>query len=261
MCNPIPWDEKIVKDVQIAAVHALLIGVERDANIDIGADRQVIVKTCEFARRIADEQNHPIVVICHLSSSPTWLRKFGLYESAVFFMKDLANAYQQLEFAIENVPMMLNPTKTLNIEFRPINFTSTVEFVNDVNHPRVGTCLDTCHAMMDINTVGALSSYLPMSSDEFGGSTQINMASFFQANQKTIKWMHLANAKGHGFNDNHGLPFTKSENDVETLSCILRLYDKYQYHCPISIEVRELDYSNAINFAETFVNIKQLLKN
>jgi sugar phosphate isomerase/epimerase len=258
--NPVPWDEQIVSNVPIVAVHTPLIQGS-DTNIEIFDNRKTLVKTCDFARKIADAQGHTVLVVCHLGTSTEILKELGLYESLVFFMRDLANSYEKLEFAVENVTPFDNQTSELNghVGFRSVQFDSSVKFVKDVNHLRVGTCLDTCHALMTIALMNELSDYLCLSHDQLDDVMRRGIEAFFDANKDTVKWMHLANSQSHGLHKNHGLPFI--HEDTETLQNILHLYRKYEYECPIVIEVREEDYSNAKNYATTYRTLNKVLQN
>ena len=246
--NPMMWNEQIIKDVPIIAVHAPLIEGKNDTNIEVFSNRQTLVKTCEFAKKIANTQGHRVTIICHLGTSPELLKKLGVYESLVFFVRDLANAYEDLDFAIENV-VPLESGVYEHVALRAVEWNSSPKFVKDVAHPRVGTCLDTCHALMMIRFFECLSKYIDKRYDEYEDFIRFGLESFFMENKDTIKWMHLAYTKTHGWGEDHGLPFTHL--DAGYLKHILWLYDKYEYSCPISLEVQEDNYSNALNFACT----------
>ena len=257
--NPTIWDENIIRSVQIVAVHAPLIEHKSDIDIEVVANRGLLVKTCEFARRVADAQGHTVTIICHLGTDPEVLKELGVYDSLVIFMRDLATSYEQLEFAIENVTLFDHATTGSNghVGFRPIQFDSPVRFVKDVAHPRVGTCLDTCHAMMDIALLNWIDIHLGTQRYDVCGEKAIEIEDFFRANADTIKWVHLANIKRHGLGKYHGMPF--AEEDVDVLNYIMTLYKKYGYTCPITIEVKEADYSDAKNYETTQNTLMSIL--
>lgn len=256
--NPMTWNEQIVADAPIVAVHVPLIEGENDLNVEVQENRQVLAKTCGFAMRIAHAQHHPVTVVCHLGTSPKLLKQLGAYENLIFFMRDLANTYEQLEFAIENMIPIENGAKK-KIGFRQIDFDSAPEFVRDINHPRIGTCLDVCHAMMMLRFVQNTANYIEM--EDFNGDNMLRfgLEAFFDTNKDTIKWMHLSNTKKHGFKDDHGMPFTNSDEDLEILQHILWLYKKYNYKCPMVLEVKEDNYSDAKCYEETFETLKNQL--
>jgi sugar phosphate isomerase/epimerase len=251
------WNEDIVRSVPIVAVHAPLLK-GNDTDIEVFSNRQILVKTCDFARRIAEMQNHSVMIICHLSTDPKVLQDLGVYENLVFFMRDLANTYECLTFAVENVTPFASDIKG-HIAFRSVEYDSSPRFVKDVAHERVGTCLDTCHAMMMIRHVNNTVQYLEYDASKFDNATlKSGMEAFFEANKDTICWMHLANAKTHGLFEDHGRPF--DEDDIVQLLEIMRLYAKYDYKCPITIEVREKDYTNAINYVTTRNTLEKVLE-
>jgi sugar phosphate isomerase/epimerase len=257
--NSLMWDQQIVQDVPIAAVHAPLIKGD-DINIEIPHNRVTLIKTCDLARKIADAQGHSVMVICHLGTDPDILMQLGVYEDLVSFMRDLADTYEMLEFAVENVPLFDSETPNFegHVGFRTIRFDSAVRFVNDVCHPRVGTCLDTCHAIMDINLMNSLGDYLYITNNKYDELLNNGLAKFFDANKNVIKWMHLSNAKSHGLANQHGLPFT--DDDLNILQIILQLYFHCGYQCPVVLEVREKDYSDAQNYLITRKNLENQLK-
>jgi hypothetical protein len=251
------WDEKIVNEVPIVAVHTPLIKGD-DANIEIFKNRKTLIKTCNFARRIAETQNHSVMIICHLGTDPYLLKSLGAYDSLVFFMRDLVNTYECLTFAVENVTPFSTGDQN-NLAFRTVAYDSYPRFVKDVGHERVGTCLDTCHAMMTERLLTNVSNYLCHDAETFGNNTlNCDMEAFFKANQDTIKWIHLSNSKSHGLYEDHGRPFEKE--DADDLRKIMQLYKKYCYSCPITVEVREQDYADAVNYMTTCETLALVLQ-
>jgi hypothetical protein len=250
------WNDDIVHEVPICVVHAPLSqNVKTD--IEEKASREILVKTCEFAHKIALTQKHNVIVVCHLSSSVDQLKRLGIYESLVFFIRDLAAMYEHLEFAIENV-MRLSDNIQDRVNFKTASFEDPIILAKDINHDRVGTCLDTCHALADISVVNYVTGYLRQTGKFKNDELIFGLDAFFAKNKETIKLIHLSNALSHGMYDDHGLPFTI--NDQDRLSVMLDLYEKYKYTCPITIEVREKNYSNARNFEITFNNLKRCLE-
>lgn len=67
--------------------------------------------------------------------------------------------------------------------------------------------------------------------------------------------IHLANVGDNGYGkNNHGIGFIQGK-DLDLLYDIMKLYNKYEYNCPITIEVREEDYLNPINYLKTKENL------
>jgi sugar phosphate isomerase/epimerase len=249
------WDEEIIDKVDIRVVHAPLTKTN-NTDIEEIASREIMVRTCSFAQRIATVQKHPVIVVCHLATSHKLLKKLGVYEGVVFFMRDLINMFPNIEIAIENV-IRFKSDRDDYIGFQNVSFEDAVVLVSDIAHERVGTCLDTCHAMVDIGLINYVTGYLRKTGEINNAEMVGGLDAFFESYKETVKLVHLSNAQSHGLYNDHGMPFTK--NDDSKLSKILSLYKKYHYGCPITIEVQELDYSNARYFQMTLNSIHRVL--
>ena len=249
------WNEAIVKGVPIAAVHTPIIdGV--DLPIENRDNKMIIANTCDFANKIAIKQNHAVVVIIHINTDPHVMKKLGVYDEVIDLLQILLDVCPGLDFAIENVgPYAVDRPDRL--EMRAIQYDSAVQLVKDINNPRVGTCLDTCHALMTVRLMNNTADFLAISKEQSEDQLiRFGLKAYFQANKDVIKWMHLANCKLHGKDDDHGLPFT--ENDRNMLQEIVRLYNKYLYDCPVTIEVKEDDYADAQNFLTTYKELQKI---
>ena len=104
-------------------------------------------------------------------------------------------------------------------------------------------------ALMTLRFFENISKYIEKRYDECDEFLRFGLESFFAENQDTVKWMHLSNAKSHGWGSDHGLPFT--EDTIGHLRHILWLYKKYNYNCPVVLEVREDSYDDAKNYETT----------
>ena len=256
VANPTHWDEEIVSNVVIDVVHAPLCN-GNDTNIERLENREILRQTCEFAKKIAIAQNHSVLVVCHLGTNPKLLKQLGVYDELVQFMQNLAEEYKELEFAIENITRFKNDFRNGILGFKDVDFMSPITLAKDINHPRVGTCLDTCHALIDIRLIEHAAAYVDKEAQCKNAEYISEMEAFFDANKDTIKLIHLSNAKTHGLDHDHGMPFAKE--DSERLREILRLYYKYDYKCPITLEVRESDYTDAKNFEITYQTVLKTL--
>ena len=71
--------------------------------------------------------------------------------------------------------------------------------------------------------------------------------------------IHLSDAKGNGYGKGkHGALF--NEDNKDKLKSILDLYHKYNYHCPVTLEVNETDYSICDNYKKTRETVFQILE-
>ena len=252
------WNQELVDSLPIKIVHAPLLEKD-DVRLEIVAHRKVILSTCKFAQRIAECKGYNIIVVIHLGMHPNVMQDIGIYEEVKTFMKILLDTYPNLEFAIENVIRLNKTVDGKSLTFRAVDFTAAPTFAKQMNNPRVGTCLDTCHAMMDIKLMSTVENMLCEEAHRFNIKEKVEgIEGFFNANKDTAKLIHLARISNHGCGQDHGLPF--SENDKEQLKEIISLYRKYQYTCPITIEVKEDDYHNAVNFQMTRELLLDVLK-
>lgn len=243
------WNRELIDDLPIKVVHAPLLDSD-DVRLEIIAHRKIILDTCKFAQRIAEIKGYDIIVVIHLGMHPETMQQIGIYDSVKSFMEILLNTYPNLQFAIENVIRLNKTYDGQSITFRAVDFTAAPTFAKDMNNERVGTCLDTCHAMMDIAIMNLVKNHLGDESNRFNlQETEGGLDSFFAANKDTIKLIHLARIDTHGCGKDHGLGF--KEKDKDQLAQIVSLYRKYHYMCPITIEVKEDDYNDAKNFAST----------
>lgn len=247
---------ELKKSVPIRVVHAPLFE-GCDTPIENMAGREALRNACEIASDIARIQNHSIIVVCHLETHPDLLKKLGVYDTIVNYIKWIVDAYPNIEIAIENVHHFKLYKNELR--FREVNGLASIILAKDINHPRVGTCLDICHALMESRFAKNVVEYLDGIDVNYAESELGNgLSSYFKANKDTIKLIHLATAKTHGCKYDHGLPF--EEDDQILLKGILDLYDMYKYDVPITIEVKEELYSNGINFEKTNKLLRKLIK-
>ena len=248
---------ELKKSVPIRVVHAPLFD-GCDTPIENMAGREALRNACEIAADIARIQKHSIIVVCHLETHPDLLKKLGVYDTIVNYIKWIVDAYPDIEIAIENVHHFKIIDKELR--FREVDGMASIILAKDINHPRVGTCLDICHALMESRFSKAVVDYLDGVDVKYNESKLGNgLSSYFKENKDTIKLIHLATTKSHGCKHDHGLPFEK--DDKMLLEGILELYDMYNFEgTPITIEVKEDDYTNGINFEKTNKLLRKILK-
>lgn len=252
------WDGELINDLPIKVVHAPLLDSD-DVRLEIVSHRKVLLSTCKFAQQIASVKGYDIIVVIHLGMHPEEMEQVGIYESVKSFMQILLDTYPNLHFAIENVIRLNKTIDGKTLRFRAVDFTAAPTFAKDMNNPRVGTCLDTCHAMMDMNIMHLIAENIGEDAKRFTiREENLGIEGFFEANKDTIKLIHLARINKHGCGADHGLGF--SEDNREQMSHIISLYRKYQYTCPITIEVKEDDYYNAVNFQMTRELLLDVLK-
>lgn len=168
----------------------------------------------------------------HLENEESQLKAFGLWESIVSYLRWYADRYKNLIFSVENV------TRLIAEPF------SNAALVKDIDRENVGTCLDTCHAIITQFRTAMI---------ECENIPAVTLDAFYSHNRKYMNWIHLNNAtdapEGFGYGSGHGVAFDISEDgDSRTLERIMYMFSEYcqhithSYTLPICIEVQEDDY-------------------
>lgn len=118
---------------------------------------------------------------------------------------------------------------------------------------RIGTVLDTCHALSSIRIMQDICTNILNMPDAICG-----MEYYMRSNAGVCSESHLASVKDFGFNENeHGVAF--DEQSPMGIEAFVEMYRSMHYECPICIEMREQDYCNRLNFIKTREDIKDLL--
>ena len=251
------WNEEIINNVPIYVVHAPLIK-GGDTCIENVQYRDVLTKTCSFANKIANTQGHDVLVVIHLGTSVHKLKALDAYESIKYRLCHLVELNERIHIAIENVSRVHKNEEQIYVPHE-ITFTDAATLVKDINHPRIGTCIDICHAMMDIKLMMTLRRHFGEEVIKNNIELHDGMNAIFAANKNIIKLIHFANCGGSGLGGGHGAPFTNE--DAHVVDQILNLYNLYEYDCPLTIEVIEQDYRFGENYTITKNTLEACLEN
>lgn len=216
-------------------------------------DISILENVFSLAQYCSGIWNHRVIIVIHSCLAMYDFMQYELLQERM--IKELGllfDKYPQVDIAIENT-ILLEFGKAGTFVPRLCNgiYQDTSELVRWMRgyfQDRVGSVLDTCHAMM---TEKYLKLLLEMAEIEriFAHSIleNINMEHYFQMNQGICKLIHFNNFRGNGYRENHGTSFEHLEEVKE----ILTLYEKYQYRCPLTLEIREEDYSDCRNYRKT----------
>lgn len=243
----------INSEVNIDIIHTPLVFGE-DVEIDNFCnekEKNIFLKTCELANMVGFKQDKNILVVVHSSMN---FREDMLNQSKIQIIDDvLVNTlkkYKYISIAIENIiPLVINGYGINGRNgFLNDNCLYVEYFINKYGFKeRIGTVLDTCHAITTIKLLRYC-------------NINITIEQYFDWNKQYIKLIHLANVGGNGYGKGeHGTGFLTDE-DKKVLKEIINLYYKYNYKCPITIEVYEKDYANPINYLGTKENLLKLIK-
>lgn len=165
-----------------------------------------------------------------------------------------------MDIAIENViPMEFkadfdNSIRLYNGCYDEVPF--IVKDLRKVFDDRVGTVLDTCHAMMTAYYLDKLA----VLADNFGEEGILPMKytldHYFSMNKGICKLIHFCDFDDNGYRKNHGVTFS----DIDKVKYLLSLYKKYDYTCGLTLEIREDNYLNCQNYLKTKKLITESLK-
>ena len=124
-----------------------------------------------------------------------------------------------------------------------------------LNSDKVGTCLDTCHALITDRYMSAIYDKL-----EDVKRMDYSLNSYFEKNRNYVKLMHISDAKGNGYGKGkHGAKF--SNDNRERLVELMELYDKYRYICPVTLEIDEVNYQICNGYRESRNTLLSVLSN
>ena len=70
---------------------------------------------------------------------------------------------------------------------------------------------------------------------------------------RAFQLIHVNDFVENGYMKNHGTGFSSQEK----VDDLLGLYRKYRYNCPLTLEIREENYGDCVNFRST----KRMIEN
>lgn len=218
-------------------------------------DYSAVINVFRLAQYCAEIWNHRVLVVIHCGLSMYDFMEYELFRQTLESrLEDLLEKYPLVDMAIENVVVMeykperAEMPRLCNGLFRDI--VEIVGYLRERFGERIGSVLDVCHAMMTEKYMNALlkeADFYPEKETMLSEKIDYCIENYFRANREICKLIHFNDFIGNGYQINHGTSFT-SQAKVDHL---LTLYRKYQYDCPLTLEIREDDYENCINFQKT----------
>lgn len=239
------YDLDALLKYDVRVVHAPLLSGTGDVTLEVMCDDKdisLLNNIFFIAECFGKHYNRKTVIVVHSESYYEVLTDLNdSWNHIVKALRWLLARYPHTELVIENVSPLrgIGKGKELHLanNFGFDNIDMVQHLMAELNTDRIGTCLDTCHAMLTKKYLNALYA-------EVGDVYPVNfsMDMFFQKNAPYLKLIHLCDIQGSGYGKGrHGIPF-KPET-YEKLSGILDLYNKYDCKCPITLEVEETDFS------------------
>lgn len=213
-----------------------------------------------LAQYCADIWQHRILVVIHSSLSYFDFIEYELFRShLVGVLRQFFADFPMVDLAIENVvPMEYKPDRKESPRLCNGTFTDVTDMVRWLRErfgERIGSVLDICHAAMTEKYMTALlaaADFLPQ--EECPDELDYSMDHFFRAHQGICKLIHFNDFIGNGYLQNHGTPF----RDPKKAGDLLEMYRKYNYDCPMTLEIQEENYKNCINYRQTRAMLETL---
>lgn len=247
------FDLKDLSCHNIRVVHAPLVPGMGDVTLEImvdSKDAMLLKQIFYIADYYGKMNNRNTLIVLHSESYYESMSDMGdLWNRVVHYIDVMLNEYTNVEVCIENVSPLrgIGKGKRLHLanNFITDNVVMAQNLCRELGTDKIGTCLDTCHAMLTEKYIGGLYDMV----DDVS-KPDLSMEGFFKENASCIKLIHLADIAGSGYGKGrHGVSFT--ETSYIKLCNILSLYEGYKYRCPITLEVEETDYSVCDGYATT----------
>lgn len=240
------------KKYPVRVVHAPLLwnfGLP-DVNIEsfVGRDFKLLDQVCYVADYFGKQQGKNILVIIHSEMNVDTMKAVGILDRVTYSLDKLFSKYHNIEIVFENVTPL---RKVYRGEISLCNNFSydNVELVGylrrELNSDKVGTCLDTCHALITNRYMSAIYDKL-----EDVERIDYSLNSYFEKNRSYVKLMHISDAKGNGYGKGkYGVKF--SSDNKQRLVELMELYDEFGYMCPVTLEINETNYQICNGYRES----------
>lgn len=262
------YDEEIFHTKDIKVVHAPRCENKEMMCIDrafLKEDISDVENVFRLAQYLGEYWKHPMIVVIHcMISYQDFLEYELLHNRMVRELERLFEKYPLVDLAIENGVFMefkLGESRYPRLyNGIYIDIPEIVEWLRERLGSRIGSVLDICHAKMTEKYLPAIlreTEYYDMIEQSHADvDIDYGLEHYFEINQGICKLIHLNDLYKNGYGVNHGVGYEDSDRIDEVLS----LYQKYQYTCPITIEIREDDYLDCKNYRKTKALVDEWLE-
>lgn len=203
----------------------------------------------ELANKIGERANRRIGVIIHNGIGLDKMEKLGVMNYAFSKIERLLREFECTELFIENPSIAC----TAGIYTSDLESSELIEVVKELK--RRSTCNDRIYSLLDTVHAMASSRLLELI---YGYNSDKLYEKYFQDYAEFTKEIHFANIINKGLsNHEHGVAFREGNpDDDKYFEMTLRLIKKYLINANVCLEIREEDYTNAVNFENTLKRIK-----
>lgn len=203
----------------------------------------VMTYVLNLAKRISEEFNQKTLIVLHQELRLQSLKDFRMLEGIEKTFKKWLDDYPDVEFALENLSIL---SLENGLRARDSYLEGPVELAEHLRSvlqtERIGSVLDTCHMISSIRVL-----------ERIGLMT--TMEYYFQLYSKTLKLIHLSNARIFGFKMGHGTDFV-TEEEIQVFERIVKNIHKYCPEVQVTIETNEPDVLHATRM----LSVKNLLE-
>ena len=247
----------IGKDIEsIKVIHVPLKSGEELLEIQMLSEEKyqnILNRVCALAQAIATKNKEKVLVVIHNSwDVDEYNTQRNIYNLILKYLSKLLELYPEVKIGIENViPFMPKGV----MRFRGGSLPSYIDVIrklrDDLGTDRIGSVLDTCHAMVTIKTLRAIC-------ECSGLEVNIGIEDFYKENKGVCFLVHLCDVEGLGYmKSQHGTPF--NSDNVQTLDLFMRMHKKYVPDTDITLEVLEPDYTNCENYKSSKKELDKMI--
>lgn len=238
---------------KVTAVHTPLLKSDVTLEDYLFKNTDALYQIYDFANYLGKKQDKSLILILHMnSSSDDILGNGAMWLKVLDVFGDLLRRGSFVDIAIENVTPVRNHMGHLtlcnNFEFDNVRVVKALR--EKLKTDRIGTVLDICNAKMSIEYLHDIYAKLGLQ------ESACSLRDYFMLNGPVVKLIHFADYIGSGYGPNqHGtVPNTDATNEF------VKLYEQYNYTCPVTIEVYEDDYLVNRNYSLTKLQLNAALK-
>lgn len=249
------FDIENIKKDKIKVIHTPFEFLKHSFTIEhfiMNSDfRAMLRDICKFANSCSNGER--VAVLMHSGMPLDYLNYTGILPKILLCVDTLLEQFPNINIVIENCCVLNNHVGN-QIECFGNVFEAAIladEIRGTLCTDRVGSVLDVCHAGISCQTLDVMwNAYRPDLNPKFC------LEDFFSKFANSCQLIHLADFKGTGIgSENHGISFT-DETKEKCFQC-LDLYHKYNYNCPITLEIAEEDYMDRKGLAQTLSIVKE----
>lgn len=238
----------------IEVVHSPLLSNKSDAVLEdyVLRNPNALMQIAALANYFGERQSNQCIVVLHMYSNFDCLQhNVKLLAKITDLTENILASYPNVTIAIENVTPAYSNNGHLvlcnNFQYDNVRLVSYLR--DTLCTTRVGTVLDICHAKMSIKYLDGIYDILGQK------DSKQSLSDYFIQNQSVIKLIHLADFTGSGHDKGCHGTVPSSEQMYE----FVELYNRFQYSCPVTLEVHESDYLTCRNYQLAHLRLTEAL--